>query len=147
MKNNPVVVSIIVAVVVGAAAFFGGMKYQQSQTPAGGQFAGRSNGQGRPSSSGGRFGNGGRPVMGDILSVDDKSVTVKMSDGSTKIVILSASTSINKAAEATKTDLTVGTRVGVFGMQNSDGSVTAQNIQINPISRSSFGATPSAEGK
>ena len=43
--------------------------------------------------------------------------------------------SINKAAAATKADLTVGQRVAVFGTTNTDGSVTAANVQLNPMMR------------
>ena len=144
MKNNSMLVTAIIAILVGVAAFFGGMKYQQSKAPVTGQFA-RSfgSGQGRPAGSGGRFG-GNRPVVGEILSADDKSITVKMADGGSKIVILSSTTQINKAAEATRADLTVGTRVGVFGSPNSDGSITAQNIQLNPMFRPAGNATQSA---
>lgn len=132
-----------IAVAVGAAGFFGGMKYQQTKQPMGriGQFGGGNDPgrggqfQGAPGVAGGRGGNAFRPVMGEILSSDDKSITVKMPDGSSKIVLFSDSTQINKADQASKTDLQTGTKVAVFGQTNSDGSVTAQNIQINPMMR------------
>jgi hypothetical protein len=113
------------------------MQYQKSQVSqvagangARGQFFQRfGNGQG----GAGRFGNGAnRPVIGQVVSVDSTGITVKMQDGSTKIVVLSGSTMINKTAAATKNDLTTGTSVAVFGTTNSDGSVTAQNVSINP---------------
>jgi hypothetical protein len=136
---------IIIAIIVGAVAFFGGMQYQKSQRAAG--FAGRGGQFAGAQGAGGQFGgaqgtrrNGGA-VMGEILSKDDSSVTVKMQDGSSKIVILSGSTSINKSASGTKDDLTTGERVAVFGTTNSDGSVTAQSIQLNPVMRG-FGGTP-----
>ncbi len=69
--------------------------------------------------------------MGEILSEDDKSITVKMEDGSSKIVLISDTTQINKTDPGAKSDLTVGTKVGVFGVDNN-GTVTAQNIQIDP---------------
>ena len=133
---------VIIALVVAGAAFFGGMKFQQSKSSGNTQFRQFQrgpNGQNGPSRQGGgnvqgRFG-GGRPVMGEIISKDDNSITVKMQDSSTKIVILSNSTSINMASEGTKSDLTEGTKVGVFGNENPDGSVTAQNVQINPTFR------------
>src|SRR5690349_20843509 len=139
MKNNLMLVNIIVAVVVGALAFYGGMQYQMSQRPAFGggnrQFGG---GQG-----GGRFGQGGgfRPVVGQIISQDATSVTVKLMDGSSKIVLYSGKTSINKQATGTASDLKTGETVAAFGTQNSDGSVTATNIQLNPMMR--FGGRPS----
>ena len=89
------------------------------------------------------MGGRGGQVTGEVSSSDDKSITVKMADGSSKIILLSTTTSIIKSSEASKTDLTVGAKVGVFGQANPDGSVTAQNIQLNPISRM-LTATPSA---
>ena len=80
-------------------------------------------------------GRNGNAVVGEILSKDDTSITVKLTDGSSKIVVLSSNTVINKAAIATKNDLTTGERVAVFGTVNSDGSVTAQDIQLNPQMR------------
>ena len=47
-------------------------------------------------------------------------------------MLIGESTSINKSAEGSKNDLIVGENVAVFGTNNSDGSVTAQNIQLNP---------------
>ncbi len=132
MKNSTVIIAILVAIIVGGGAFLGGMKYQQSRQ--------RSNFRQFMGQPGQRLGNGGgrlgfRPVNGEIISSDDKSITVKLQDGSSKIVLISDQTLINKAAEANKKDLKAGEKVTVFGQENSDGSITAQNIQINPISR------------
>jgi hypothetical protein len=132
---QPLFVAII-AVAVGAAAFFGGMQYQkmQAMNAAGGSGRQGSGGQGQGGAGGrarGAGGMGGR-VIGEIISQDDKSITVKMMDGSSKIVLLSDSTTVSKTSDGSKTDLKVGEKVGVFGTDNSDGSVTAQNVQLNP---------------
>lgn len=150
MKNNVIVIALIAALVGGGIGAFGGIKYQQSQLGGqnSGNFAGRPNGPGRQAGQNGqgRFGNGGRPVAGEIVSLDDKSLTVKLPDGSSKLVLLPDSVTISKTDTAAKTDLKIGERVGVFGTDNSDGSVTAQNIQLNPLFRtgSSGSAQPSA---
>jgi len=128
MKNS-IIIAILVAIIVGGGAFFGGMKYQQSKQPA---FTRQSGMQGVRT---GANRAGFRPVNGEIISSDDKSITVKLQDGSSKIVLISDKTEINKAAEATKDDLKTGEKVAVFGQENSDGSVTAQNIQINSVFR------------
>ena len=91
----------------------------------------------RGGSGRGRLGRNGanaglRAVVGQILSVNANSMTVKLRDGSSKIVILSDSTRIEKTSPAAKTDLTNGAAVSVFGTANSDGSITAQNVQLNP---------------
>ncbi len=133
MKNTQKFILPIVLLVIGlGGGFFVGMKYQQSKSPS---FNGM--GMGR------RFGNGGgngtgmgfRPVAGEILSMDDKSITVKLPDGSSKIVILTDKTTFSKTSEATKADLKTGIQVAAFGATNSDGSVTATNIQLNPMFR------------
>lgn len=124
--------TIIVALVVGAAAFFGGMQYQKTQAsgPMQGQLRG-ANGQGQGGFQGrGGAGQGMMPVSGEIISQDDSSITVKMQDGSSKIVILSDDTNINKSSEGSKADLTTGETVTATGTTNSDGSLTAQNVSI-----------------
>ena len=111
-------------VVVGAVSFYGGMQYQSSLR-----------GTGRAGGFGGQAATRGaqnRPVTGDVVSVDTDSLTVKVSDGSTKIVNIAPDTSYAKTATATASEVQVGTKVGVFGQTNSDGSVTAQSVQLNP---------------
>ncbi len=124
------IITIIIALVVGVAAFYGGMQYQKNQNANIGtrQFMmGGQNGQ-----MGQRRGSfqGSRPVNGEIVSQDANSITVKMRDGSSKIINLSDKTTINKASEGTKADLKTGENVTAFGTTNSDGSVTAQNVSI-----------------
>ena len=138
MKNNWLL-TIIIALVVGGVGFYGGMKYQQMQRRsfANGQFGGGQffiNGQGQRNGNGVNRG-GFRPVSGQIISANQTSITVKLQDGSSRIIILSDKTQINKAEKVDKNQLTTGAEVAVFGTENSDGSVTAQNIQLNPVMR------------
>jgi len=143
MKNNMIVIVVIVSLVVGAGGFFAGMKYQQSKNPAGrfGNLQGARNGQF------GQRAQGLRPVNGEIISSDDKSITVKLQDGSSKIVFLTDTTTFSKSEEGSKGDLKTGEKVAVFGTENSDGSVTAQNVQLNPQLRVFTGSTPSGTPK
>lgn len=138
MKNTYILAVVLLVVGLGGG-FFAGAQYQKSQTTQSPNqrfiSQGRSGGQGRA--------NNGNVIAGEIQSQDDKSITIKLADGSSKIVILSDNTTINKAASGTKSDLKTGERVAVFGTSNSDGSVTAQNVQINPIGRFGAGGSPS----
>lgn len=142
MKNNKnIIITVVLVVVAGIVGFFGGMKYQQSKRSTfSGQFGNMqgSNGTGRQQSGNNTTGqqNGtktrGGQVMGEIIGQDDKSITVKLQDGSSKIVLINDKTTINKADIATKDDLKNGEKVAVFGTSNTDNSVTAQAIQLNP---------------
>jgi hypothetical protein len=150
MNNNNLVIGIVV-ITFSVASFFGGMKYQQSKVAPVRQFStmqgrnGFTNGNTVQSGSVknpgivGRMGS--KPVAGEITEATDKSITVKMLDGGSKIVFISSKTQINKASDAALSDLKKGETVSVFGQENQDGSVTAQNIQLNPRQMM---ATPSA---
>ena len=96
MKNQ-IPLFILIAIIFTGGGFFGGMKYQQSKRNAAfgnrmqeGSVQGFRTGQGQ---GGNRMGF--RPVTGEIISSDDKSITVKTQDGGSKIIILSDKTEIN----------------------------------------------------
>jgi hypothetical protein len=140
MMNKIVIVVVVIAVAI--AGFFAGMKFQQSKAVSGAEGNFRTgmmggNGTFRQKMNGGAP-NGqtmmGQAVRGEIIKADDSSITVKLADGSTKIVVLSTNTTIAKSENGTKSDLKAGEQVMVFGSNNSDGSVTAQNVQLNPKS-------------
>ena len=146
-------VAVAVAVLVGGGAFYGGMKYaqarrgylpagrqdfanltpeqrQQFQANAGGGFRA---GQGAGYLPAGRQGMGGMFVAGEIISKDDKSITIKLQNGGSKIVFYSDATEVGKSVSGTSVDLEIGKTVTTSGTTNSDGSITAQSIQIRPI--------------
>lgn len=143
MNRNSIIITVVAVVVVGAAAFFGGMKYQQTQAASGNVLYAQ-NGGGRFGQGGGRFltRQGGMATIGKVVSSDSNSITVQLQDGSSKIVNISGSTKIVKTTSGSQSDLTNGTQVAVFGSTNSDGSVTAQNIQINPANFGRRSMTP-----
>ena len=139
-----IIVAVILVIVAAAGGFFAGLMYQKTQASALGA-AGRSN-------FAGRFGQSGqnaaafRPVRGQVLSMSDTTLTVKMSDGSTKIVVLSSSTAFMQSTKAALTDIKTGDTINVVGTANSDGSVTAQDVQINPPMQGGF-ARPTGTGQ
>lgn len=134
MNKNIIIGAIIGVLVVGGSAFYAGTKVSQSSDrPTGfpegqaGQFRGGQSGPSGAQSRQGMFGGG---TVGEIIAKDDTSITVKLTDGGSKIILLSASTSINKTQAGTVADLIVGENVVVIGQANSDGSVNAQSIQL-----------------
>lgn len=129
MQKNLLIIAILV-ILVGAGGFFAGIKYQQNQRPN--NYASIRQGFMNNSEQGQNRTRIGGQVIGEILNKDDSSITVKMPDSSSKIVLLSNNTSISKTAKGSEEDLTVGQQVMVLGTSNTDGSVTARNIQLNP---------------
>lgn len=141
MKNTLLI--LMAVVLAGAAGFYGGMKYQESRRNS--FFAGRAGVGGgmmfRNGENGANFGNGtgqrtlmmggSRPVTGEILEVGKDTITVKTDDDSSKIVLLNNKTQIRKAETGAMSDLEKGKQVMVVGTENNDGSVSAQNIQLN----------------
>jgi hypothetical protein len=132
---NKLIVSVIaVAVVVGGGSFYGGMKYAENKAVSDRQqriqqFGGSGMGF-RNGGSGNRTAGGF--ASGEILSKDDKSITIKMRDGGSKIIFFSDTTEIGKFVNGTSSDLEVGKNVSINGTANSDGSITAQSIQLRP---------------
>ncbi len=149
MKKT-ILIAVVAALVAGAGSFYGGLAYGKSQgqrLPAGqGQFQAFRNGQGGQLqfAQGGQAGrgqrgqNGGFFVSGDIMSKDAQSLTLKLRDGGSRIVLFSGSTKIEKFVDGTLDDLTNGLTVTVTGTANPDGSVTAQSIQIRPAGSGLF---------
>ena len=88
MKNKNLILTAIAVIIVGAGAFFAGMKYRQSKQPSRVNFQARMGiGQDNISGAGQRAGT--RVIRGEIISQDAESITVKLPDGSSKIVLIS----------------------------------------------------------
>lgn len=144
-KNKIILVVITVALISGGGSFYAGVKYNQSKNPATNRaIGGFSNFAGNGASMGGQRGmrgmggpNGG-VIAGEIISNDDKSIVIKLPDGGSKIVFFSSSTSIMKTVSANSNDLALGEQITIIGNQNSDGSITAQTIQIRTATSTFF---------
>jgi hypothetical protein len=149
VKKWYIAVIAVVVVAVALGGFFGGramagggtptvdqaVKVLQNATPQQLQEA-LANGNGlrgvfpgASGTNGTRF-QGGNAVAGQIVASDSSSITVKTSDGGSKIVLISRSTTVTKTTEGTAADLTTGQDVVVTGTTNSDGTVTANRIQV-----------------
>jgi len=130
MKNN-LFSFILVAVISLAVGFYAGSFYQKNQQQQRfSQFGARGfSGQNQAS----RFGGGSRPVSGQIIKKEADSITVKTQNGSTRIVFFTDKTNIGKTTKAEISDLKENETVFIVGQENSDGSITAQNIQIGQM--------------
>ena len=127
-KNTMMVVAIVLIVLAGVGGFVGGIQYQKTNAGAGSQ---GTNGTFRQ-----RFGMMGqngqnfRPERGQVISFSNGTMTLKLSDGSTKLIVLPSNTNYLKTDTASQSDIKTGDTVTVLGTQNSDGSVTAQDVQV-----------------
>lgn len=106
------------------------MQYQKNKMPGFPQGFANANIRGRIEN---RNPDGINQIRGTILSKDENSITIKMADESSKIIILNDSTLINKTESGSKEDLIIGKEVFVFGKTNNDGSITADNIQVGAV--------------
>lgn len=151
-KNKMIAGAVVVLVVVAGVAFYGGMAYAKGKTGAygaaamqNGQFGAGATGAGR---SGARTGFGGAAGMGgatfgQVIAKDDKSITVKLASGGSKIVFITPTTPMSKDAAGSLADVAVGTQVTVTGSANADGSLSAQSIRIgSPTMRGAASSTP-----
>lgn len=140
MKNKIITGAIIGAIVIGGGSFYGGMKYAEGQTVQGFRAGNFANVQ-QNGNRAGRFsgaanaafdGSGGRGgfTTGKIISKDDKSITVTLPDGGSRIVFLADTTDVVKTASSTISDIAVGDTVMVNGPLNQDGSMTAHTIEL-----------------
>ena len=131
-KTNKIISGIVVLLIVGGGAFYGGMLYGKSHPVIQ---------PGAPLNNGARlsrnFGAGaGGLTMGSVIAKDASSITLQLPNNTgSKIIFYSDATQITKTASGTPDDLTNGTTVSVTGTTNSDGSITAQSIQIRPANK------------
>ncbi len=127
-KNLPII--IIIMVVVASLSFYSGMTYAGSKNTR--SIAGNFNriGMNNNRTQGNRQ-FGANFINGEIISQDNQSITLKLRDGGSKIVLLSASTTVSKMSTGSIADLSNDVNVMVSGTSNSDGSFSAQNIQLS----------------
>ena len=135
MKDSKIIIPAIILLLAlfGVVGFLAGVQYQKSKRPTVRDFQamrGQFGAGERPQGLGGRFQGQGRPISGEIIEGDEKSITVKLPDGSSRIIFVGETVQINKSAPGTKEDLIQGTQVFVVGSENPDGSLTATSIQI-----------------
>jgi len=139
-KKNIIIMAVGGLVLIGLV-FYGGMKLggrNQASENFKGLFSGQVNSQGSGMQKlGGQSGAGSNRVggmnsgaNGEVIAKDDKSITVKLKDGGSKIVFYSEKTSVLKMATSSVGDVLVGNQIMVIGFSNQDGSVSAESIQL-----------------
>jgi hypothetical protein len=143
MKPNQIVITLVLLIVFSTGSFFAGTKYQQKKNIS--QFSQRnmtnipsrnSTGRGADTTTGTgqmKGNNGFNQTIGEVVSIDDTSITVKTADGGSKIILISDSTVFSQSTTVVKSDIKVGAKIAVMGSTNTDGSLTGKRIDLNPI--------------
>jgi hypothetical protein len=119
---------IVIALIIAAGAFYLGMKYQQSKGPNFNFNRGNGLNNRFATSSNNFFGNQGREriIRGQIIAKDDKSLTIKLPNGSSQIVIYSNDTKVEKSVAGQISDLQIGQSVDV-SVKNIDNNILSAN--------------------
>lgn len=128
---------IILVIVVALTAFFGYKAYRRTYLQA--------NFERSAGSSQNRLGNtqegpipqsgdlcGGTGGNGEIVSLDTNAFSLKLKNGTNRLIHLANQTTIKTSAgsSATESDLKTGDRVTLVGGPNPDGSFTANGIFV-----------------
>ncbi len=133
LGKNIVAGLVVVMIIIAGISFYAGTKYSGGQKNINGQFSGQFNPTNGGKTLGGRnMMRGAGFITGNVLSKDATSITVSSRDGGSKIIFLSASTEVTKSVQGAIGDVVIGKPVSVNGTTNTDGSITAQSIQIRP---------------
>ena len=120
--------AVIAIILMGGFYYLG--YHNGKNSVASSSYAGAAGARGTRSGAGGMAGAGA--VTGTVLAKDNTSITVQSRDGSSKIVLYSGSTQFAKSTSGTIDDVAIGGQVVIIGKTNSDGSITAQSVQIRP---------------
>ncbi|HVM76915.1 MAG TPA: DUF5666 domain-containing protein [Candidatus Paceibacterota bacterium] len=124
----------VIAVACAGVFFYVGMVYGKSLTGSSAGAGGRNFAFGSSTTRAfGRGGaNGGGGAMGQIISVNGNSMTLQLANGNSQVVFYATSTPVIEPTSVPAAALKNGMQVVVTGSENSDGSLTAQGIQIRP---------------
>lgn len=136
MKNKKYIEIVVICLITAGLSFWGGMVYASRNIKAASESRQGTFGQnGFNGQNGGRMVRGGSAGgfnAGKVISKDDKSITIQLSSGGSKIIFYSPTTTVEKNVSGQISDIVVGSEVVVTGAPNSDGSVNATSVQLKP---------------
>ncbi|HUC01865.1 MAG TPA: DUF5666 domain-containing protein [Candidatus Paceibacterota bacterium] len=141
-KYKTHIIWAIIAIIALCGGYFWGRSSATAARGAG--FAGAFNASStRTFARGGAAAGGGTALtVGQVTAMDSSSITLQLANGNSEVVFYSTSTAISEPTTVPASALKVGTTVMVTGAANSDGSVTAQNIQVRPAAAGPGGNAP-----
>jgi hypothetical protein len=142
--KNIVAAVVLTSIIVGGGGFYGGTLYAKSMTRNSGSASSQNFRNLSPEQrqgflqqvggSGVRQGSrAGGMVAGEVLKKDTTSITVKLRDGGSKIILFSDATEIEKMEKGSIAEIQAQQYVVIAGEQNSDGIISAKSIQVRPV--------------
>jgi hypothetical protein len=90
-------------------------------------------GAGAGTATGTRQMRGGGMTVGEVLTVSESGLTVKLADGGSRNVLLPATIAVSESKEIDRSEIKAGKFVIISGETNTDNSVTARNIQVMSV--------------
>lgn len=129
-KIKTYIIWVIVAIIALVGGIFWGKAMGASgaastQRPFAGAFASSTRGF-----AGRGAGAGGSVYAGQVASISGTNLTLQLPNGNSEVVFYATSTPVNEQASVPISKVAKGTNVIINGTANSDGSVTAQSIEI-----------------
>ncbi len=128
------IVWLVIAIVALGGGFFWGKESGAASRASG--FAGAYSSSTRRTAGGA---TGGGLVTGQIVTMGNSSITLQLANGNSEVVFYSTSTPVSEPTMVSVNTLKVGTTIMVGGASNSDGSLTAQTIQVRPAGATNGG--------
>ncbi|MBN1585710.1 hypothetical protein JW899_05100 [Candidatus Uhrbacteria bacterium] len=155
MHSKTIISYVLTAVIAAGIGFGGGTIYQKNQASAGSRIGGSFDPQtmmnmpagDRQGLRGGqadgltKMRGGAGMSAGTIKERTDTTLTVTLGTDGSQLVIVTDKTAISKPAEISLSELKAGDNVFVSGQTNSDGSLTADSIQVR-MDGEGFGGGP-----
>lgn len=142
--------STVLTIILAGLSFFFGIKYSEYRSPDNSRFSGGQQaraGYGAFGSS--ENGNGGQKgvatgrnlfrgmgganggmTAGEISNIENGMLTLKTPDGGSKLIIMSSSTKVMQMSEIKQDAMKDSMPVFIIGKKNTDGSITAETVQI-----------------
>jgi len=72
----------------------------------------------------------GSAISGKVLSESGSTITIQLSSGSTETIYTGSNTIYTQLTPITSSNISTGSTIMVIGSKNSNGSITADKIQL-----------------